>query len=194
MEKEAPEGEEAESDEPVQLAKNKKRWTPQQREQSRKFWEKKGKKLDRRFVGDHITRTNEEKKNKEELPVIVKGDVSGHLNEALTLIVLQGSTTPGQHQDLICNLSSGANLRFSRNQSEDTAQYGAEEGRMPHIASYPPQGKQTVRSALIAFRQAHDDMRCYFNGDCQSFASKIVEKLAGTRTGYGASAEEESFM
>jgi hypothetical protein len=181
----------------IQRLKNKKKWSPAQREQSRKFWEKKEKKEERKaaaaaarerregnYLRDRILRPDDDSL-RHELPILLKG--SFELDDWVTNVRLQGSTTPGVHQDLLCTLASGRYLRFSRNQGGDTAQYGAKPDLLTKIEDYEPTKKPTtIKDALEAFRAAHDAMRLYDHGDCQSFADEIVYRLTGQKTGFGS--------
>ncbi|MEO9481940.1 MAG: DUF4157 domain-containing protein [Ekhidna sp.] len=177
------------------VRRNRKRWTSAQREQSRKFWDKKEAKekrmADSAFMRNEVIKPDKEQGNKEELPLDIKGNFP--LEDKIDKVILQGSTKTGEHQDVICTLSSGKNLRFSRNQAADTAQFGADLGRMATIKVFAPSSKKTVKDALKAFRQAHDAIPCYFHGDCQSFADKIVHNLTGSSTGFGHDSDDDLF-
>lgn len=170
----------------MQLMRNRKRWSPAQREQSRKFWEKKNakdkRKADSAFMRDEVRKVDQETSHGE-LALKISGDFP--LQQTITSVLLQGSTIAGRHQDVICGLASGHYLRFSRNNAFDTAQYGADVGRMPLIQTYHPHRGATVRTALTAFRSAHDAMRRYEQGDCQSFADSLIYHLTGQHTGFG---------
>ncbi|MEL1242798.1 hypothetical protein AAEO56_00880 [Flavobacterium sp. DGU11] len=169
----------------LQLYKNRRKWSGSQREQSRKFWVKKEKKEARKrqsaYYRDHIVKPDDRRTN--ELTILLKGDFN--LAAIVKKIRLQGSTVPSNHQDIICLLDNGQNLRFSRNNFSDTAQYGADPGRLTIIYTYIPSEGTTVKAALEAFRKAHDSMRTYEHGDCQSFANAIVKGLTGQDTGFG---------
>lgn len=177
---------------PLQLVRNRRRWTPAQREQSRKFWEKKRAKERResysKFMRENVFMPDEEKMNRE-LSLDIKGPFP--LDVQVVSVILQGSTIASQHQDLICPLKNGNNLRFSRNNAADTAQYGADRGRAKEIASFTPKEGTTVKAALRAFRSAHDALRLYDHGDCQVFAAHIVKEMTGHETGFGG---DDDFM
>ena len=98
----------------------------------------------------------------------------------ISKIILRGSRTASQHQELMCVLRDGGGnlcLRFSRNQASDTAQWNATLSYqdLPVLESHDVD--ISVGQALAAFHAAHDSIQAYEQGDCQAFAEEILENL-----------------
>jgi hypothetical protein len=114
----------------------------------------------------------------QELPINPKGDPVA--DARINKIILRGSRTASQHQELMCVLAEGGGdlcLRFSRNMTDDTAQWNASLSyqALPELETYDVD--ISVEQALGAFHSAHDKIQAYEQGDCQAFAAEILVQL-----------------
>jgi hypothetical protein len=113
----------------------------------------------------------------------VKGSKPGDL-VTITKVLLRGSTTANEHQELLLYYGNGSGrdsnyLRISRNNAEDTLQWGADNRDMALIEEWKD---QAIPATLIeeAFRETRDMLPYYESGDCQAFAGVILDKLKVT--------------
>lgn len=113
-----------------------------------------------------------------ELPLNLVGDPDHEAR--ISKVILRGSRTASQHQELMCVLAKGGGdlcLRFSRNNTNDTAQWNAKLSYQDYPVLETHDVDISVGDALKAFRSAHDSIQAYELGDCQAFAEEILEKL-----------------
>lgn len=114
----------------------------------------------------------------QELPLKVVGDPDE--DARISRIILRGSRIASQHQELMCVLANRGGdhcLRFSRNMTNDTAQWNATLSfqSLPELESH--QVDISAKEALAAFHAAHDSIQAYEQGDCQAFAAEILNEL-----------------
>ena len=117
-------------------------------------------------------------------------NISDNNNDLISSVWICGSATASQHQEVICVIGSRGFLRFSRNNSSDTAM-STNQARLP-IIYHTQVHNVTVGQALTAYSQTHALWPRYDQADCQTFAQEIVFRLTGQHVfGHG---EDDDFM
>jgi hypothetical protein len=93
-------------------------------------------------------------------------------------VLLRGSTIAQQHQELLFRYGSQSNqyLRLSRNNAEDTLQWGADSRAMNVIETWDD---LSLDAAAVegAFSRVRTQIPFYESGDCQAFAGLILQDL-----------------
>jgi hypothetical protein len=141
--------------------------------------------------GPPATSAEADAEQPEENPVYKGFNQYTNLNAKVTNVILEGSTISEKHQDILCKLDSGLFVRFSRNNAGDTAQFGAELGKLPLISQNSPPKDTTLASVLTIFKKVHNSIPLYSQGDCHIFSENMIKEIIGQNTEFGA---EDNFM
>lgn len=130
------------------------------------------------------------------LAVKKKGGLEDHAGEKIGRIILRGSAQAEVHQELMFVLADkdgNTCVRASRNNAEDTLQYGAalDHQALPELKSEACD--TIVGEVSAAFDEAHDEIEYYDQGNCQVFAKRIWKKITGTNP-FAVDDAEDDFM